>query len=234
VRLAVLLLTLLACGDDMPINDITDSSPPNFVSAGVPARVPTHQLRPRRLYVYGDSILNGSLATTPSLGCVELVRSVFPGVITNNSTSGRPLYLVANTPAKRAALLALVVANGATEMWIGLGINDYVLSGADQRTSLAEFTSVYPLTLDALHAGLPDLRIYVQSPIIYDGVDPNGIGETVQQYRDAAQAACVGRSWCTYVDGLPIMLVADLAVDNVHPINSGHAKLATAMLAALQ
>jgi lysophospholipase L1-like esterase len=191
-------------------------------SIGSDAREAQHVV----LYVLGDSIMYGSLATSPELGCIELVRARVRGTIVNNSAPGRPLYLMANTPVRRAARVAEVVAANASAMWIALGINDYVLSGADGRTNLAEYTATMPLLLDALHAALPNLRIFVQSPIVFGQADPNNAGETVAQYRSAGQAACVGRPFAEYVDGLAIMTLADLHGDDVHPVNSGHALIA--------
>jgi lysophospholipase L1-like esterase len=190
---------------------------------GATARAAQHVV----LYVLGDSIMYGSLATSPELGCIELVRARVRGTIVNNSESGRPLYLMALTPEQRAERVAEVVAANASALWINLAINDFVLAGATpSRTNLADFTATVPLLLDALHAALPNLRIFWLTPIIFDQTDPNALGETVQDYRDAIVAGCEGRPFAEAVDGLTIMTLAELHGDGVHPINPGHALIA--------
>jgi hypothetical protein len=249
--LPLLLLPLLACGvpsGDVPELDAPDAAPladgacvrtsgryasghitAGHITAGHLAGCPGDT---RRLYVYGDSILAGGHATSPELEAIALLAPRYPGTIVNNSVSGRALYVVADTAPKRAVITAAIVASGATEVWLELELNDFVLAGAvPPRTDLTEFTTLYPLLLDAIHAAAPNVHVYAQSAIAYGHSHTNSVGETLESYSAAVAAAVVGReAWATYVDGAPIVTYpADLVADKTHLNNSGCAKMAPAM-----
>jgi lysophospholipase L1-like esterase len=186
------------------------------------------QNTPPVCYVLGDSIMAGSAATSPELACVALLTAVYPGTVINNSASGRALYMVAETTAQRNALVAAVVAANATTFWCELAINDFVLASID-RTTLAEYTSQYSALIRALKTASPNLRIFVQSATLYTLSNTNAKGETLAQYRSAAQAACVGVKGAVYVDGLPILNASNLD-GSVHPNDVGHAKLGRVLI----
>jgi lysophospholipase L1-like esterase len=219
--------------DGSPDGSLADAAPGTpDASPGTPDASPDPDAAPpfRRLLIYGDSIMNGRVVSSPELACVEVLRGLYPGEIVNDSANGRPLYLVAGTPARRAALVATVLAVQPTHLYLALGINDFVLAG-DDRTSLTDYEISMANLLDALHAAMPELHIYVQSPILYLGMDPNAVGETVQGYRDACAAAVSGRDFAEHIDGLPLVPVEGISADLVHPNDIGHPILGNGMAA---
>jgi hypothetical protein len=186
------------------------------------------------LYIEGDSIMNGQLATTEPQECVSILAAAYPGTVVNSSASGRPLYLRAREPAWRAARVAEVTAAGATDMWIQLGVNDWVLW---DRTDLAEYIASYGALLDALHAALPSLHVWVQAPFITDLPDLNAGGESLQGFRNGCYSVASARNWCHAVNGGAGgghgLVTADVSPDNVHFGNPGHAKIGAWMISLL-
>lgn len=181
------------------------------------------------LIFYGDSITVGADALPPMRdAAMALVRAAAPEPVGMEAYGWRSLYDDCADAIKRAAFVAKIVARNPGKLWLAIGTNDYGLN----KWSAASFGAAYAALMDDLHAALPGLAIFAQSPLIRSTETANGSGSTTDDYRDQVLAAATGRAWVTYVDGKSILTTAVLS-DGIHPTSAGHATWAAAIIAEL-
>lgn len=182
------------------------------------------------LLFYGDSITAGSDASPITQNAYPLlirsaINTLFNGVppLAVEAWGGRSLYEDCVDAPARAAFVSTIAAYDPVIFYMTIGTNDYGLN----LWTAANFGTAYAALLDALHAAMPDLYIYCQSPIPRAVETANGIGSTLEDYRDAIAAAVVGRTaFCEFVDGTSFVELDDIP-DGVHPNTAGHASYAT-------
>lgn len=182
------------------------------------------------LLFYGDSITVGSDASPITQNAYALlirsaINTLFDGVppLAVEAWGGRSLYEDCVDAPARAAFVAKVAAYDPVTFYMTIGTNDYGLN----LWTAANFGTAYAALLDALHAAMPDLYIYCQSPILRLVETANGLGSTLEDYRDAIAAAVVGRTaFCEFVDGKPFVDIDDIP-DGVHPDTAGHTSYAS-------
>jgi lysophospholipase L1-like esterase len=174
-----------------------------------------------RVVVYGDSISCGFGATNPpSEGWAQLLRAQIPVAL--EAWGYRSLHDDYAVDPTFVALAGQLASYAPSRVWLAIGTNDYGLSGG--LWTAAAFGTAYGTMLDAIHAALPSATIYAQSPTIRTSEAANGLGSTLPDYRAQIVTATGARGWSTYVSGLPILVVGDLA-DTTHPHTAGHNKL---------
>ena len=185
------------------------------------------------LVVYGDSIIAGDNASPIfTSSWPMLVRSSAPYPVGVEAWGWRALHDDAADAPAIATFVSTIAAWNPSKFWLAMGSNDYGLS----RWSAANFGIGYAAVLDGLHAAMPDLEIYCQTPVFRGTVTANTFGSTLQDYRDQITAACATRPWTTLVDGEPLLVAEDMAeagVSALHPTTAGHAKLADAFKTVL-
>jgi len=168
----------------------------------------------------GDSITVGTSATTPiKEGYAFLFSEENNHDVTCLGWGYGTVKDFAETPLELADLNTWVTASLSNvtsnkRIVIALGTNDYALDS----TPVSTFKGWYENLVDEVNIIDSNIEIYCISPLIR-------VGETslIQDYRDAIDEVCDVRSYCTYIDGLPILDLSDLA-DNVHPTTAGHKK----------
>jgi lysophospholipase L1-like esterase len=174
-----------------------------------------------RLVIYGDSIAVGANSTVPPKdGWPVLLRAERGTDSTVVEAYGfRSLNLDASDATKRAAFVAKIVALNPSILWMAIGTNDYGLT----KWTDSAFGTAYGAFLDDIHAALPSLVIYCQTPILRSGEPTaNGNGLFLSDFRTAISNAVSTRSaWATLVDGTAILTTAQLD-DGVHPSTAGH------------
>lgn len=178
-----------------------------------------------RLVIYGDSIAVGANGTVPpSDAWAVLVRTARGTASTMVDGYGyRSLYLDASSSGVRASFVSAIQALSPSIFWNAIGTNDYGLN----KWSALDFGIAYAAVLDDLHAAMPSLVIYCQTPIVRTVETANNYLNTLGDYRSAILTAVSTRtSFCTFVDGTAILTTADLA-DGVHPTTAGHALYST-------
>ena len=183
-----------------------------------------------RLVFYGDSIISGANADPLTLGAAILVRGSAPYPVGLEAASRRALYNDAVDGAARSAFAAHLASWNPDTIWMAIGTNDKGLA----HWSAADFGTAYAATLDAIHAALPSVAIYCQTPIVAVNENtPNAFGDVTQDYRDAITTAVSTRTaYATLVDGTAMLTLADLD-DGTHPSTAGHAIYAAAIIAEL-
>lgn len=188
-----------------------------------------------RVLIYGDSVSTGGHATPLTQNAyVMRLRGMTTTDISLYGTSGRGFKIDYDWPGTvggRLGFVDIIRGYNPAVLWMAMGVNDY----GQAAWSAASFGTAYAATLDALHAALPSLQIYAQSPLnpAY-GATPNAQGSTLQDYCDAVQAACVGRAWCTFVAGSSIITSPGTELtDGVHPNNAGNLTYANYIKSAL-
>lgn len=186
--------------------------------------------RTTRRLIYGDSISEGANANPITrYGYPLQVRGLAHAQTIIESVGVeafgyRSLRIDAMDAPSRAAFVARIVAWNPTHLWMAIGTNDYGLN----LWTAAAFQTAYAALLTDLHAALPALEIVVQSPVDRASEIANGLGDSLGAYRTAAQNACTGKAWVTYIDGAAILTTAELD-DGVHPDNDGHDLIAAAV-----
>lgn len=181
-----------------------------------------------RMLVYGDSVATGGHGSPlvqhawPLLLRYQYGRDV--AVYAESGRSFKTDYDNIWSVGSRGLFVDIVKGYAPAKLWFAMGVNDY----GQAAWNAVVFGIAYAATLDALHAALPSLHIYAQSPLNPSyGATPNALGSTLQDYCDAIQAACVGRPWCTYVAGSSIITSPGTELtDGVHPNNAGNATYA--------
>lgn len=189
----------------------------------------------QRIIVIGDSIGLGGTTTSPHYQCWTMhLRRRYPGETLVDCYNGRSLFTDGNTAALRAVFAAGLAINQPTDIWIALGVNDYINAAWNS----TNFGIGYAAMLDTLHAVMPGARIWSQSPIPKTTEGANGLGSTLPNYRTEISTAASNASrvpWSTFVDGTTSRFpaVGDLA-DGIHPNTLGHLKYGDAVLNILR
>lgn len=191
--------------------------PISFASNAPMERVTVSQSN--RLVIYGDSIsVGGNTSIAARDGWAMKIRSAAPYPVGVEGFGFRALNDDCSDSTARAAFVAKIVAWNPAKLWIAIGSNDYGLN----RWSAASFGTAYAALLDDLHAALPSMAIYCQTPVVRATENANGSGSTLGDYRTQISTAVSSRSaWATLVDGTAIMTTGSL-VDGVHPGDAGH------------
>lgn len=177
------------------------------------------------LLIYGDSIAVGGNATNYYTDPWAMkIREIAPYPVALEAWGWRALNDDCSNSTDRAAFVSKIVSRSPTKIWLAIGTNDFGLN----RSSAATFQTNYAALLDDLKTALPSAIIYAQSPLIRGNEgSANTFGSTIANFRTAISNACVGKSNVTYIDGLPILQVSDLAEAGaaaLHPTTSGHNK----------
>ncbi len=179
--------------------------------------------------VVGNSISNGSGATTPQLeGWVALARAAGYGLtaLGYGSAQGVVAGAQSNWPALKAWITASLA--GVTKkviIWT-LGSNDALGAQGPGACSLADYMVSFRAFLNNCAADFPGIPVLVVSPIYRqnEATTNNGYGWHLQDLRDAAQAECVNRTDVFYLDGANLVDPSKLA-DPAHPTTAGHLDL---------
>lgn len=203
-------------------------------SYGSNANVRTVTAPTRRFVEYGDSIPSGSFATpNAQLSWTGRTRLTYPGRLSLEAWGGRRFNDdvtgvnggLANLDALTARIVALATQGGAvttTDIWISIGVNDY-LNGT---MTAAAFATQMASLFDKIHAALPGARAFGQSLLITGQESTVINGETPPTFRTAMVTACTGRAWVTPIVGPNLMAVGGLDADGIHPTTAGHAAIA--------
>jgi lysophospholipase L1-like esterase len=194
-----------------------------------------------RILAMGDSITYGFQAVgvdLPFVSWAEITKATLNQAtygFTNFGVQGIALNNYANSgptiTATVATLQALLDGTSKNILVIALGTNDY---GGNVQTAAAFQTQLDNLVV-ALNTAMPALKILLFSPVNRNVETANGLGSTLPNYRTAIQTVATARStFCTYLEGNGIITVpGDLNADP-HPNTSGYAKIAAAVLPAIQ
>lgn len=185
-----------------------------------------------RLIVMGDSITEGSgLSNSGIAAWPMLVRADRTEVTSDGIGTGRAYELMKDSPsitATVARLTALCDGTSSNKLWFAYGINDWANTPAQ---TAANFGTSLGALMDAIHAALPSLTIYLQTPISRSSESANTNGDTLGAYRtQIATVQSTRSSYITLVDGtlmLPYVSAhSQLLADDTHPTNSGNAYMA--------
>lgn len=217
------------------VNGLQSSERGSFVSS-VRANAPMTQIggpASNCLLFYADSIGAGSDADPITQNPYALIVRYFIRLFLDSTPplaveawGGRSLYEDCVDAPARAAFVAKVAAYDPVTFYMTIGTNDY---GMNLWTA-ANFGTAYAALLDDLHTAMPDLQIYCQTPILRLDETANGLGSTLEDYRDAIAAAVVGRTaFAEFVDGKPFVSLDDIP-DGVHPNTAGHFSYASNIL----
>lgn len=212
------------------------SAPPigTFFVSVTAANLPVVAVAPAaatgRVVFYGDSIAVGGNAGTPTdQSFVMRIRKAYTGSVAVEAYGSRALKLDAVDIDARAGFVAKLRAYGPARIWLAIGTNDFGLN----YWSAADFGAAYGALLDKLHAEMPAVALYAQTPFTRDSTGVNIFANTLADYRAAIVTAHDSRAaWSTLVDGTALVTLAELA-DGVHPTSAGHATIATNIQAIL-
>ncbi|MET3577670.1 lysophospholipase L1-like esterase [Mesorhizobium robiniae] len=164
-----------------------------------------------KLAVAGDSISHGFSATRSTLTWSYKLAVL----------KGWQLVSIANGSEGAVAANGSALAGlGADRVTYMIGYNNFVA-----QTPIATFQTAVQGWIANARAALPAAKIYLVSPIY----SPNSNTITLQQYRNAVQAAelAAGDAETFFINGLSIMTNnADRLVDGIHPNDIGAAELA--------
>lgn len=213
------------------VHGLQSSAYGTFVTS-VRANAPMTQtagLTADRIVAYGDSITAGSDASPITQKAwaaqIQWAQSLTGQSFAVEAWGGRALYDDCVDASARTAFVAKIQAYNPSGFWMAIGTNDYGLN----LWTAANFGTAYAAVLDDLHAAMPDLYIYCQTPILRDVETANGLGSTLGDYRTAiATAVSTRTTFCELIDGTAFMTLADIP-DGVHPNTTGHDLYAAAV-----
>lgn len=176
-----------------------------------------------RWVAYGDSVLEGWIASGPSLGWAHIAAREFGLDVTNlgYSSAARGEIVSAEHVAELPA--DVISITHGTNCWTRIAH-----SVAQMRANLTAF-------LDVVRQGHGDTPVLVVSPILRPDAEetPNILGATLRDLRATMEDVVherieAGDERMTLVEGLPIVSAAQLG-DDVHPNDEGHRALASAL-----
>jgi lysophospholipase L1-like esterase len=189
------------------------------------------QQGPRRLLIYSDSIATGQSGAAPTMQAWPLVvRQQFPGSVMLDAWGSRSLYQDYNASGALATLVARFARANPTDIWITIGTNDYGLN----LWTAANFGTQYAALVDLIHATMPNVKIWCQTPISRGTETANGLGSTLPDYRSQISTAVSSRTaYCTLVDGTSTIAASDLSGDGIHPNSVGQIRYGRSVLTTL-
>ena len=168
----------------------------------------------------GDSITVGDGADYPSYTSYSRLFHKDNGKeVTTLGWSSAKLRSFASTPTLLAEFMAsytgaMANATANKTLVIAMGTNDF----GQESTPAATFKTWYETLVDEIRLVDVDVQIYCISPLVRSS-ETSLLGE----YRTAISEVCTARSFCTYIDGQPILVLGDLE-DGTHPSQAGHQK----------
>ena len=172
-----------------------------------------------RLLIYGDSIIVGDGSTSPTgQAWPMLVRAITTNSVAAEGWGSRRLYDDASDSTKRAAFVSLVQSYNPTTLYMECVHNDWFLGGWVTPTA---FGTGLGAVLDALHAAMPSLAIYLQGALFRNPDFTSTEGYTLANFRAQQVSVAGARGWVNYVDALPWVDSFSLN-DAVHPNIDGH------------
>lgn len=196
---------------------------------------PTYTVIPpsdkQKILIYGDSITVGDNASPANRwGWTTMLRNRWgERNVMVEAYGSRSLYEDASDNTARQNFAEKIASCNAEVLWIAIGTNDY---GADHNWNATDFGTAYGDLLDKIHAEVPGLIIYCQSPIqrTISGADQTvdegvgSAGSTMAEYRAAiANAVATRTSYCTYIEGANGAIVPfNNTSDGIHPNSTGH------------
>lgn len=176
-----------------------------------------------RIVVIGDSIANGGGAAIQSKSAwTILLRQIMPNYsVVVHGLSGAKLMSYVTDSTTATAFAATVAAMQPEIIWIAMGVNDYQF-GTDNNT----FKANYTLTVDALHAAIPNARIFAQTPISKAAEGINAASNVLFDFRAVITSLSLDRgSWLYVIDGAAILNIDERASESglyIHPNEAGH------------
>lgn len=196
----------------------------------------------RRAYLIGDSITSGWTATIPQQDAwASILRDSYGLDVSVDGVGSRKLKqieLEAGTTAYPSTSWGHFAARaaewGATDVVVALGVNDWGLYGATVTYTAAQYGAALAAFAAAIHAALPSALVWVVSPLLttLEGTT-NTNGETLANFRTAADSALSSLAYATHVDGSTLVTLAGLTGDGVHPNDTGHETIADNLAAEL-
>jgi len=184
-----------------------------------------------RIVIYGDSIAGGGNVNNPSAEAWPLLLRGDYSVIVD-ALGYRMLYDDASTPSQRSEFASRISSLRPDIIWFAIGANDYALN----QWSAEDFGEAYAATLDALHATIPNVTLYAQSPILRAEDGANSLGDDLEDFSRQIATACSTRhGWCIFVDGrgLTFPQPNELDRDGIHLTTKSSAKYAEAVLSII-
>lgn len=173
-----------------------------------------------RAVIYGDSIMAGGNATSPT----GEAASIIDRISTPNTSVGveaygsRGLFTDCNGAPARAAFVAKIVAWNPAKLFMLIGTNDYGLS----LQSAANFGTMYAALLTDLNTALPSLTIIAATPLLKNtDTTINAFSDALPAYRSAIATAVSGKGYVTLIDGTTLVGQQSSA-DGLHPNTDGH------------
>jgi len=210
-----------------------------YVPANTTTWVEPEPIAKQRLIVYSDSAAYGDYSVTFNIVNASLIgtlRKTFSGNVYSEVAGGRALYIdVTNeTSAPYYPNIQTMVDRWAmyspTAIWLEPMYNDW----ANTYWTAAQFGVAYGVFLDAIHARLPQTKIFLQSMTITGHeASTNGNAETIVNFRTQGSNVCAARPWCTFIDGTTILTTTDLVIDGIHPSPVGQEKWANFIVGTL-
>lgn len=170
--------------------------------------------------VYGDSITIGQDASPVDQNAWGMLvrRAKTDHQFSFEAWGTRSFFDDANNELLQDNFVALLKDFNPSVVWLAIGTNDYGLN----KWAASAFGTAYAAVLDKLHAAMPSVVIYAQTPLLRTTETANGSGSTLGNYRtQIATAVSTRTGFATLVDGTAIMTTASL-VDGVHPTTAGH------------
>lgn len=186
---------------------------------------------PKKLIILGDSIAAANVATNLLWqGWNSRIRLEYPGTVILDAYASREFRTEGASTAAQKAWAQFLAQSHPTDLWIALGVNDYVQAV----WSAASFGTAYTAFLDFFHTACPQCRVWCQSPIAKSVETANAQGSTLQNYRDQIQTAATDATrthFCYFDSGLGGFYpgVSSLSGDGIHPTTDGHGLYAQAV-----
>jgi lysophospholipase L1-like esterase len=181
---------------------------------------------------YGDSYTLGTGASSPDRRWSSLISADRGWREFNPSVNG--LGFVNNRPATGAGDLPdLIIAERPDIVFVTMGLND----NFSYDRGAGRIHSAIVDDLGRLRAALPDARFVVVEPFWYTGDRPDSVDTIIGWVRD--EAAAIGAEWIPgasrWLDGHYAGSPDSwMAADGLHPDDTGYARMAERMDAALR
>ncbi len=137
------------------------------------------------------------------------------------SFSGFDLVEVAGTtPNLTRTMNAIDAVHNNFNHTIGIfiGVNDYLNASINATT----FEGYYNDLLDEINSTYPDDNILAISATVKSTEGANGVGSTLQDYRDAIESASANRTYVRFISGLDLLNDTGQLSDGLHPTQTGH------------
>ncbi|MDB6017676.1 MAG: GDSL-like Lipase/Acylhydrolase family [Pedosphaera sp.] len=183
---------------------------------------------PRRIWVYGDSIVGGqNWSKSSEDSFIKQMEKILDADVCLFASGGGSLS--DDLANRKGKMLRSIASFDPTDIVSLIGRNDW---NGSTYANTNQWATNYAAVIDTWHSMKPMAAIYIVTPIPQSSSEAGTGQGSLGTWRTAAANVAATRNFCVTISGPSIMTTADLA-DGLHPSDVGNGKMARGVAAGM-